>query len=113
MAVGAKTRNTPEKELWKWRGCGKRGKPKTGFPLFPQPLGNLAESRRDSHIPTAPATTPWKSGKPKAGFPLSHRVLLYERKNKKENGRASPSALRGGASRLAASRLRTKNECSS
>jgi len=96
------------RELWKWRGYGKRGKPKAGFPLFPQPLGNLAKSRRDSHIPTAPATTPWKSGKPKAGFPLSHRVLLYERKNKKENGRASPSALRGDASRLAASKLRTK-----
>jgi len=52
----AKTSATPEKELWKWRGCGKRGKPKAGFPLFPQPLGNLAKSGRDSHISTAPAT---------------------------------------------------------
>src|SRR5204863_10141663 len=93
------------RELWKWRGCGKRGKPKAGFPLFPQPLGNLAESRRDSHIPTAPATTPWKSGKPKAGFPLSHRVLLCSKK-RTENGRASPPALRGGASlRLSQRRL--------
>ena len=48
------TRNTPERELWKCRGCGKRGKPKAGFPLFPQPLGNLAKDRRDSHISTAP-----------------------------------------------------------
>src|SRR5712692_4832586 len=89
------------RELWKWRGYGKRGKPKAGFPLFPQPLGNLAKSRRDSHIPTAPATTPWKSGKPKAGFPLSHRVLIsYTKEKQTENGRASPSALRGGASRL-------------
>src|ERR1039457_6463351 len=35
---------------------GKRGKPEAGFPLFPQPLGNLAKGRRDSHIPTAPTT---------------------------------------------------------
>jgi len=52
----AKTSATPERELWKCRGCGKRGKPKAGFPLFPQPLGNLAKSGRDSHISTAPAT---------------------------------------------------------
>jgi hypothetical protein len=44
------------RELWKCRGYGKRGKPKAGFPLFPQPLGNLAKGRRDSHISTAPAT---------------------------------------------------------
>src|SRR5579872_7326799 len=38
-AVGCrKTRTTPERELWKWRGYGKRGKPKAGFPLFPSPL---------------------------------------------------------------------------
>ena len=30
-------------------GRGKRGKPKTGFPLFPPPL----EIASDSHIPTA------------------------------------------------------------
>src|SRR5260370_36206995 len=54
---------------------------------FHEPLGNLAKSRRDSHIPTAPATVPnlrrnstgigkcgpWKSGNPKPGFPLFHR----------------------------------------
>src|SRR5713226_8603257 len=26
------------KPLWKWRGCGKRGKPKAGFPLFHAPV---------------------------------------------------------------------------
>src|ERR1700732_1057901 len=63
-----------KRELWKCRGCGKRGKPTTVFPLCPQPLGNLAKNRRDSHISTAPAEAGgWKSGKPKAGFPLSHR----------------------------------------
>jgi len=35
----------------------------------------ISQRRRDSHIPTAPATRPWKSGKPKAGFPLSHSHL--------------------------------------
>ena len=44
------------RELWKWRGGGNRGKPKAGFPPFPPPLGNLANSARDSHIPTAPTT---------------------------------------------------------
>ena len=78
------------RELWKWRGCGKRGKPKAGFPLFPQPLGNLAKPRRDSHIPTAPTTTPWKSGKPKAGFPLSHRDLLSSKTERKTGGLRPP-----------------------
>jgi hypothetical protein len=44
------------RELWKWRGGGNRGKPRAGFPRFPPPLGNLANSARDSHIPTAPTT---------------------------------------------------------
>jgi hypothetical protein len=29
--------------------CGKRGKPKAGFPLFPRRLGNLAEGARFPH----------------------------------------------------------------
>jgi hypothetical protein len=40
---------------------------------FHEPLGNLAKTARDSHIPTALAAAEWKSGKPKPGFPLSHR----------------------------------------
>ena len=48
---------------------------KQASPSFHSPLEISPKSRRDSHIPTAPATTPWKSGKPKAGFPLSHRDL--------------------------------------
>ena len=81
------------RELWKWRGCGKRGKrgkPKAGFPLFPQPLGNLAKPGRDSHIPTAPTTTRWESGKPKAGFPLSHRDLLCSKPERKTRGLRPP-----------------------
>ena len=40
---------------WKSRGRGSGGKPKTGFPPLPPPLGNPAK-RRDSHFPTAPTT---------------------------------------------------------
>jgi len=35
----------------------------------------ISPTTRDSHTPTAPASTTWKSGKPKAGFPLSHARL--------------------------------------
>src|SRR6266536_2760538 len=85
-----RNKKTSARELWKWRGCGKRGKPKAGFPLFPQPLGNLAKPVRDSHIPTAPTTTPWESGKPKAGFPLFHRDLLCSKKERKTGGLRPP-----------------------
>jgi hypothetical protein len=50
---------------------GKRGKPNAGFPSFSTALGK--SPKRDSHIPTAPATTARKSGNPQAGFPLSRR----------------------------------------
>jgi hypothetical protein len=62
-------------------GYGKRGKPKTGFPSFPTALGN--RKKRDSHIPTAPATTARKTGNPKAGFPLSHRGFSIPYENSK------------------------------
>ncbi len=39
-------------ELWKCRDCGKRGKPKAGFPLFPR--------------------APWKSRQKPARFPHFH-----------------------------------------
>src|SRR5271165_1294946 len=38
-----------DRGLWKWRGGGKRGKAKAAFPLFPPPLGNLANSARFPH----------------------------------------------------------------
>jgi hypothetical protein len=62
---------TTSKPLWKWRGYGKRGKPKAGFPRFPQPLGNLAQTARFPHSHSGGGPR-WKSGKPKAGFPLFH-----------------------------------------
>ena len=93
MAAG---RNTPERELWKWRGCGKRGKPKAGFPLFPQPLGNLAKGRRDSHISTAPAEAgrgKVENQKQVSHFPTATNSL-FSRTKKPDLGRASPPARR-------------------
>src|SRR5215469_10282693 len=61
-------------ELWKCRGCGKRGKPTAGFPLFPRaPWKSRQEQARFPHFHSSGDEGGWKSGKPKAGFPLSHR----------------------------------------
>src|ERR1039457_4210971 len=61
---------------------------------FHEPLGNLANSGRDSHIPTAPATTQaafalrsmagasLPIGKPKAGFPLFPRAPWKSRQQR-------------------------------
>jgi hypothetical protein len=96
MAAGRQNRNTPERELWKCRDRGKRGKPKAGFPLFPQPLGNLAKDRRDSHISTAPAEA--GDGKVENQNQVSHfptaTTSLVLREKHPGRGRASPSARR-------------------
>ena len=56
-------------ERWKaWKSK------KQDFPSSHRSL-EISQKRRDSHIPTAPATRLWKSGKPKTGFPLSHSHL--------------------------------------
>src|SRR5271169_3850217 len=39
------------------------------FHPFHEPLGNLAKKRRDSHIPTAPATRRMEKWKTKTRFP--------------------------------------------
>ena len=73
-AVVATTKNRKERELWKCRGCGKRGKPKAGLPLFPRAPWKTRQRRaRFPHSHSAGDEGGWKSGKPKAGFPLSHR----------------------------------------
>ena len=41
---------------------------------FHEPLGNLAKSRRDSHIPTAPATRAMEKWKTKGRFPTRRRA---------------------------------------
>jgi hypothetical protein len=62
------------------KGCGSDGAVESlekQKPLFHPSHRSLEISpkARDSHTPTAPASTAWKSGKPKAGFPLSHAGL--------------------------------------
>jgi len=47
--VAEQKRNT--RELWKWRGCGKPGKPKAGFPIFPRaPWESRPEQARFPHF---------------------------------------------------------------
>ena len=41
--------SSAQKELWKCRVRGKRGKPNPGFSRFPPPLGNLANPARFPH----------------------------------------------------------------
>src|SRR6266851_7465701 len=55
--------SSAEKELWKCRGGGKSGKPNPGFPLFPPPLGNLANPARfpHSHSSGGPRLEKWKT----------------------------------------------------
>src|ERR1022692_5161531 len=71
--------------LWKCRGCGKRGKPKSRRPpLSTSPLEISPERRRDSHISTAPATRRKEKWKTKNRFPTfpPPRMYMEEHKNK-------------------------------
>ena len=81
-------------------------------PSFHSPL---EISPRAGEIPTFPQLRRLRGGKVenKPRFPtFPPRSLMFE--NRTENRRASPPALRGGASRLPRQRLSTNNhECSS
>ena len=94
-----KLKTGPERELWKWRDCGKRGKPKAGFPLFPQSLGNLAKGRRDSHISTAPATRRMGKWKTKTRFPTFPPPSLSPQKRKRRSRAGFALRPAAGASR--------------
>ena len=67
-------------ELWKCRGCGKRGKPKAGFPPFPRAPWEISPTAGE--IPTFPQRRrrrrmeKWKTNSrfptfPTAAIPLS------------------------------------------
>src|SRR3954469_6084915 len=90
------------KELWKCRGCGKRGKPKAGFPLFPRaPWESRHKAARFPHSHSSDDEGGWKSGKRKARFPLSHRPeSSLQHLTTGLAGGLSPSAC-GGAPRRA------------
>src|SRR5947207_14819751 len=75
LLKGPSAANKANAKLWKCRGCGKRGKPKAGFPLFPRaPWESRQRRARFPHSHSFDDEGGWKSGKPKAGFPLSHRL---------------------------------------
>src|SRR3989442_1407098 len=59
-------------------------------PSFHEPLGNLAKSRRDSHISTAPATRRMEKWKTKNRFPTFPPPSLYP----KTKNRGPPGGLR-------------------
>ena len=83
--------NQASAEPWKCRGCGKRGKPTTGFPLFPRaPWKSRHKPARFPHSHRSGDEGGWKSGKPKAGFPLSHRPDFYPSEPKHSSGGLSP-----------------------
>jgi len=94
------------RELWKWRAVESVENQKQVFPSFHSPLEISPKAGEIPH-PTAPATHAVESGNQKqvSHFPTAFSYMKEKQKRKRA---ASPSALRGGASRLAASRLRTK-----
>lgn len=63
MNSSTANRAQKKKELWKCRVRGKSGKPDPGFPLFPPPLGNLANPARfpHSHSSGGPRLGKWKT----------------------------------------------------
>ena len=87
-------------------GCGNDGavesveSQKQASPSFHEPLGNLANSRRDSHISTAPVTK--ADGKVEnqgqvSHFPTATVSLISKKKNQSAGG--LPSASEAGALR--------------
>jgi len=90
-------------------GLWKAWKAKDASPSSHEPLGNLANSRRDSHIPTAPTTR--ADGKVENqdqvfNFSTAPNPLITSSKNIAAGG-ASPLRLAAGAPR----RLRVKSNC--
>ncbi len=52
MKIGRRSEKPGPEELWKCRGCGKRGKPKAGFPTLS--TSPLEISPKGGEIPTFP-----------------------------------------------------------
>ena len=77
--------------LWKaWKA-------KNASPSFHEPLGNLAEGGRDSHIPTAPAKKAdgkVENQKQVFHFPTASEYLSPKQARKTAAGGASPPARR-------------------
>jgi hypothetical protein len=72
---------TTTQTLWKCRDRGNRGKPDSGFPPFPPPLGNRPWG--DFHIPTATTTV---SSFPESK-PTAHALRgVHDRKKRPKKG---------------------------
>src|ERR1700682_2095509 len=108
-----------EKELWKCRVRGKSGKPNPGFPLFPPPLGNLANPARfpHSHSSGGPRLEKWKNKITFSTFPHATRddddyfISKNQSQNQKQNQTSPPPAAqrqpKKGEHHAAECRLRT------
>src|SRR5579862_8135164 len=82
-----------KRELWKCGACGKRGKPKTGFPLFPRaPWKSRQKAARFPHSQQLRRRRRMEKWKTKSRFPLSHRLDSSLIRRRPLRGRASPSA---------------------
>src|SRR3989442_7847344 len=64
-------------------------------PSFHEPLGNLAKSRRDSHISTAPTTRRMEKWKTKSRFSTFPPPCFLSLRQTDGGGRASPPARPG------------------
>src|ERR1035438_10838945 len=88
-AVVATTKNRKERELWKCRGCGKRGKPKAGFPLFPQaPWESRQRQARFPHFHSSRDEADGKVENQEQGFHFPTATNTLSRKTKHTVGRA-------------------------
>ena len=78
--------------LWKgWKAKGRLP------PLSTSPLGNHAQRRRDSHIPTAPTTAAdgkVENQKQVFYFPTATVSLIHKKEETPGRGRASPGGRR-------------------
>jgi len=63
---------------------------------FHKPLGNPAKGRRDSHIPTAPATRLMEKWKTKNRFPTFPQPQILSHAERKQKAATAGFALAGG-----------------
>ena len=92
--TAAPTQNRRRRELWKCRGCGKRGKPKAGFPLFPRaPWKSRQKQARFPHFHSSGGEADGKveNQKQVSHFPTAP-FFLSKKKNRNRHGRAAPPA---------------------
>src|SRR5579862_7724232 len=86
-----------KRELWKCGACGKRGKPKTGFPLFPRaPWKSRQKAARFPHSQQLRRRRRMEKWKTKSRFPTfpPPRFLSHKKKTTPRGGLRPPAARR-------------------